>query len=237
MAENNRPETFPEAMRKLKKRPYPPVYNGLGVGADKDNDFLCPICFEMISEAHMTKCGHTFCFDCISTSLEYNKRCPKCNIVIDGSSDIYPNFLLNELIAKNKNRIPEDKKRKYSSSLQSSSNLQELQFFLYCDKASLSIEEINAMLEALGQRKQQLEYDCRETQIILLKEFLAKVKAKKEEEMRIIQQQMKVIEKDLSVVEWSLCVALRKLDEVVDKTPLNCNDFAQLWVKTIYFNT
>lgn len=209
MAESNRMETFPEAMRKLKKRPHPPVFNGLGTCEDKNNDFLCPICFEMISEAHMTKCGHTFCFDCISTSLEYNKRCPKCNIVIDGSSDIYPNFLLNELIAKHKNRIPEDKKRKYSTSLQNSSNLNELQSFLYREKANLTIEEINAMLEILGQKKQQLEYDCRETQLILLKEFLGTVKAKKEEEMRVIQQQMKVIENDLSAVEGMLNAHIR----------------------------
>ncbi|GFT74615.1 e3 ubiquitin-protein ligase COP1 [Nephila pilipes] len=203
MAENNRAETFSETMRKLKKRPHPPVFNGLGLSEDKNNDFLCPICFEMISEAHMTKCGHTFCFDCISTSLEYNKRCPKCNIVIDGSSDIYPNFLLNELIAKHKNRIPGDKKRKYSS-LHNSSNLNELQSFLSREKANLTVEEINAMLEILGQKKQQLEVDCRETQIILLKEFLASVKTNKEEEMRVIQRQIKVIENDLTAVESML---------------------------------
>ncbi|GBM05356.1 E3 ubiquitin-protein ligase COP1 [Araneus ventricosus] len=203
MAENNRslPDTFNEIARKWKKRPFPPVYNGLGSCEDKNNDYLCPICFEMISEAHMTKCGHTFCYDCISTSLEYNKRCPKCNFVIEGVSDIFPNFLLNELIAKQKNKCPIDKKKKYSTALQNSSNLNELQSFLSREKANLTIEEINAMLEILGQKKQQLEADCRETQILLLKEFLSMIKAHKQEEMKIIQQQIKVIDKDSASVE------------------------------------
>ncbi|XP_032387757.1 E3 ubiquitin-protein ligase COP1 [Etheostoma spectabile] len=39
-----------------------PLYNGLlNSYEDKSNDFVCPICFEMIEEAHMTKCGHSFC--------------------------------------------------------------------------------------------------------------------------------------------------------------------------------
>ncbi|KAG7227433.1 hypothetical protein INR49_000439 [Caranx melampygus] len=40
-----------------------PLCNGLlNSYEDKSNDFVCPICFEMIEEAHMTKCGHSFCF-------------------------------------------------------------------------------------------------------------------------------------------------------------------------------
>ncbi|KAF8792668.1 E3 ubiquitin-protein ligase COP1-like [Argiope bruennichi] len=195
---------FSEHGRKWKKRPYPPVFNGLGSGEDKNNDYLCPICFEMISEAYMTKCGHTFCHDCISTSLEYNKRCPKCNLLIEGVSDIFPNFLLNDLIAKEKSKYPFDNKKKCANALQNSSNLNELQSFLSREKGNLTIEEINAMLEILGQKKQQLEADCRETQILLLKEFLATIKAQKQEELKLIQQQIKIIEKDSAAVEGML---------------------------------
>lgn len=68
---------------------------------DKDSDFLCPVCFEMIEEAHVTRCGHTFCFKCIIGSIESLGKCPKCNINIT-QHDIFPNFLLNELVAKYK---------------------------------------------------------------------------------------------------------------------------------------
>ncbi|MGH0145194.1 UNVERIFIED_CONTAM: hypothetical protein FKN15_042238 [Acipenser sinensis] len=43
-----------------RKRTLPtPLCNGLiNSYEDKSNDFVCPVCFEMIEEAHMTKCGH-----------------------------------------------------------------------------------------------------------------------------------------------------------------------------------
>lgn len=32
---------------------------------ERKNDFTCPICFEIIEEASITRCGHTFCYQCI----------------------------------------------------------------------------------------------------------------------------------------------------------------------------
>uniref|UniRef100_A0A8C0W1C0 RING-type domain-containing protein n=1 Tax=Castor canadensis TaxID=51338 RepID=A0A8C0W1C0_CASCN len=45
-----------------RKRPLlNPLCNGLiNSYEDKSNDFVCPICFDMIEEAYMTKCGHSF---------------------------------------------------------------------------------------------------------------------------------------------------------------------------------
>uniref|UniRef100_A0A2K6F283 RING-type domain-containing protein n=1 Tax=Propithecus coquereli TaxID=379532 RepID=A0A2K6F283_PROCO len=45
-----------------RKRPLlAPLCNGLiNSYEDKSNDFVCPICFDMIEEAYMTKCGHSF---------------------------------------------------------------------------------------------------------------------------------------------------------------------------------
>ncbi|XP_058017527.1 uncharacterized protein LOC131187273 isoform X2 [Ahaetulla prasina] len=69
------------------------------------NSWLTPICFDMIEEAYMTKCGHSFCYKSIHQSLEDNKRCPKCNYVVDNIDHLYPNFLVNELILKQKQRF------------------------------------------------------------------------------------------------------------------------------------
>nr|XP_033772949.1 E3 ubiquitin-protein ligase COP1 isoform X3 [Geotrypetes seraphini] len=92
-----------------RKRPLlTPLSNGLmNSYEDKSNDFVCPICFDMIEEAYMTKCGHSFCYKCIHQSLEDNNRCPKCNYVVDNIDHLYPNFLVNELILKQKQRFEE----------------------------------------------------------------------------------------------------------------------------------
>jgi E3 ubiquitin-protein ligase RFWD2 len=73
---------------------------------DKDNEFVCPICFNLLREAHMTRCGHTFCYECILKCFESNTRCPKCNFDLEGrKDDIFPNFLLNELVAKHRVKL------------------------------------------------------------------------------------------------------------------------------------
>ena len=41
---------------------------------DKNMGYLCPICSELITEAHMTICGHTFCYRCL---LEIVKQCAR----------------------------------------------------------------------------------------------------------------------------------------------------------------
>tara|TARA_B100000035_G_scaffold67025_1_gene54788 strand:+ start:2213 stop:2731 length:519 start_codon:yes stop_codon:yes gene_type:complete len=41
---------------------------------------ICNICYENLKENNIciTPCGHKFCFNCIITSLTYNKKCPCC---------------------------------------------------------------------------------------------------------------------------------------------------------------
>lgn len=70
---------------KFKKRP-------ISANADSDNDLNCPICFEIISVAQVTKCGHSFCQTCITKALEHAHRCPKCNTPCNLTKDVFPNF-------------------------------------------------------------------------------------------------------------------------------------------------
>ena len=59
----------------------------------------------------MTKCGHTFCYKCISRSLGQCLRCPICNNHLEaGGKDnanpqIFPNYVINHLIAKYKREL------------------------------------------------------------------------------------------------------------------------------------
>lgn len=73
--------------QRIKKRPISGVIN-----SDADAELTCPICFDLIDVAHVTKCGHSFCQGCIQTALEHTHRCPKCNTPCTINKDVFPNF-------------------------------------------------------------------------------------------------------------------------------------------------
>eukprot|EP01087_Luapelamoeba_hula_P005044 TRINITY_DN15127_c0_g1_i2.p1 TRINITY_DN15127_c0_g1~~TRINITY_DN15127_c0_g1_i2.p1 ORF type:complete len:428 (+),score=72.09 TRINITY_DN15127_c0_g1_i2:58-1284(+) len=43
------------------------------------DEFICPICFNVFENAHMTPCGHNFCEECIKECLNRKHICPCCN--------------------------------------------------------------------------------------------------------------------------------------------------------------
>ncbi|MED6281984.1 coatomer subunit alpha, partial [Characodon lateralis] len=156
-----------------------PLYNGLlNSYEDKSNDFVCPICFEMIEEAHMTKCGHSFCFKCIRQSLEDSNRCPKCNYIVDNVDQLYPNFLVNELILKQKQRS-EEKRIKLDHP--NWPRWQVFQDILSPDQENLDLANVNLMLELLVQKKKQLEAESQAAQRQILMEFLKEARRNKRE--------------------------------------------------------
>ncbi|XP_016857556.1 E3 ubiquitin-protein ligase COP1 isoform X11 [Homo sapiens] len=165
-----------------RKRPLlAPLCNGLiNSYEDKSNDFVCPICFDMIEEAYMTKCGHSFCYKCIHQSLEDNNRCPKCNYVVDNIDHLYPNFLVNELILKQKQRF-EEKRFKLDHS--NGHRWQIFQDWLGTDQDNLDLANVNLMLELLVQKKKQLEAESHAAQLQILMEFLKVARRNKREEM------------------------------------------------------
>ncbi|KAM9324714.1 E3 ubiquitin-protein ligase COP1 [Gastrophryne carolinensis] len=193
-----------------RKRPLPtPLCNGLiNSYEDKSNDFVCPICFDMIEEAYMTKCGHSFCYKCIHQSLEDNNRCPKCNYVVDNIDHLYPNFLVshlvfaslsvNELILKQKQRF-DDKRLKLDPS--NGHRWQILQDLLATDQDNLDLANVNLMLQLLVQKKRQLEAESHAAQVQILMEFLKVARRNKREQLEQIQKELGVVEEDLKRVE------------------------------------
>ncbi|XP_074078198.1 E3 ubiquitin-protein ligase COP1 isoform X2 [Macrotis lagotis] len=183
-----------------RKRPLPtPLCNGLiNSYEDKSNDFVCPICFDMIEEAYMTKCGHSFCYKCIHQSLEDNNRCPKCNYVVDNIDHLYPNFLVNELILKQKQRF-EEKRFKLDHS--NGHRWQIFQDLLGTDQDNLDLPNVNLMLELLVQKKKQLEAESHAAQLQILMEFLKVARRNKREQLEQIQKELSVLEEDIKRVE------------------------------------
>uniref|UniRef100_A0A3Q3ILY9 RING-type domain-containing protein n=1 Tax=Monopterus albus TaxID=43700 RepID=A0A3Q3ILY9_MONAL len=176
-----------------------PLYNGLlNSYEDKSNDFVCPICFEMIEEAHMTKCGHSFCFKCIRQSLEDNNRCPKCNYTVDNVDQLYPNFLVNELILKQKQRS-EEKRLKLDHP--NGSRWQVFQDVLSPDQENLDLANVNLMLELLVQKKKQLEAESQAAQRQILMEFLKEARRNKREQLEQLQKEINFLEEDIKRVE------------------------------------
>lgn len=176
-----------------------PLYNGLlNSYEDKSNDFVCPICFEMIEEAHMTKCGHSFCFKCIRQSLEDSNRCPKCNYTVDNVDQLYPNFLVNELILKQKQRS-EEKRLKLDHP--NGSRWQVFQDVLSPDQENLDLANVNLMLELLVQKKKQLEAESQAAQRQILMEFLKEARRNKREQLEQLQKELNFLEDDIKRVE------------------------------------
>ncbi|KAI8391708.1 uncharacterized protein BYT42DRAFT_205105 [Radiomyces spectabilis] len=54
-------------------------------------DLSCPICQDIMKEAFITSCGHSYCHSCITKYIDANPYCPLCRTEIT-RSDIHPNF-------------------------------------------------------------------------------------------------------------------------------------------------
>jgi hypothetical protein len=48
----------------------------------KENELICPICYEDEVEFGETVCGHSFCYDCLSMWIKKHNCCPYCRLEI-----------------------------------------------------------------------------------------------------------------------------------------------------------
>lgn len=178
---------------------------------DKDNDFLCSICFDLIDEAHMTKCGHTFCYKCIIESLKTANRCPKCNYVIESADSVFPNFILNELVLKHRNKMEEKRARLDQQNVPGSLDVAEMLM-----EENLDLANVNQLLELLHSKKQQLEDDGRLAQNAILKEFLIQVRQKKQMQLDQLQREIAILDEDSRCVEERINEHRRKYPYLPD---------------------
>lgn len=181
---------------------------------NKNIDFMCPVCFELIIEAHITRCGHTFCFRCISKAVQIFKRCPKCSYALATSEQIFPNYLLDELITKYKlkkqihEKIVGEKISRTAGDLVDSviesNNCDGLKNFLTTESQKLTLTDVNIILDILQQRKQLLEAESCTAQNRLLYDFLKQLLMQKIKDKAQIENEINLIQKDLAEVQCIL---------------------------------
>ncbi|XP_019170184.1 PREDICTED: E3 ubiquitin-protein ligase COP1-like isoform X2 [Ipomoea nil] len=94
-SEESPPETVAQAQQMA--IPAPEKEEAEEQGLDKD--VLCPICMQVIKDAFLTPCGHSFCYMCIITHLKNKSDCPCCSHYLT-ATQLYPNFVLNKLLTK-----------------------------------------------------------------------------------------------------------------------------------------
>nr|XP_046489304.1 E3 ubiquitin-protein ligase COP1-like isoform X1 [Neodiprion pinetum]XP_046489305.1 E3 ubiquitin-protein ligase COP1-like isoform X1 [Neodiprion pinetum] len=210
-----------------------------GTLEDKNNDYLCPICIEVMNEPHITRCGHTFCYPCIINSLEVNGRCPKCSFTLT-QQDIFPNFVLNDLIAKYKMRMkgPGDSGSGTGSTRVGGLSQTEIDMlipvcdglrgFVAAESANLTLPDVNVMLEVLMQRKNLLEAESCATQNKLLHEFLRHLLRHKEDQRNQLAKEVALIKRDIEEVENILKEVQSKCPRVEDLKKSSETDTAQV---------
>ncbi|XP_025419361.1 E3 ubiquitin-protein ligase COP1-like isoform X1 [Sipha flava] len=165
------------------------------------SDYSCPVCYELIHEAYITKCGHSFCYSCVCRALEAKSACPKCgNMLSGGIRDVFPNLALDKLVSKYKLLNP-GRKLETSSKLGVVSGLRG---FVTAESKKLTLSDVDAMLELLTRRKRKLEAESALAQNRLLYEFLERLLCDKESQMRRISRQVELVKRDVAFVKKML---------------------------------
>ncbi|KAK8973662.1 hypothetical protein V6N11_044634 [Hibiscus sabdariffa] len=169
-------------------------------GVDMDRDMLCPICMQIMKDAFMTACGHSFCYMCILTHLRNKSDCPCCSRYLTNDR-IFPNFLLNKLLKKTHAR----------QLARTASPVEQLRQAIQ-QGCEVSAKEIDGLLSLLVDKKRKMEQEEAETNMKILLDFLHCLRKQKLEELKEIQTDLQYIKEDISSVE-KCCTELYRAKE------------------------
>ncbi|XP_043689265.1 E3 ubiquitin-protein ligase COP1-like [Telopea speciosissima] len=157
--------------------------------AEFDKDFLCPICMQVIKDAFLTACGHSFCYMCIITHLHNKNDCPCCGHYLT-NNQLFPNFLLNKLLKKTTAR----------QISKTTSPVEHLRRALQ-QGCEVPLKELDNLLSILAEKKRKMEQEEAETNMQILLDFLNSLRKQKLEELNEVQNDLQYIKEDISAVE------------------------------------
>ncbi|XXG76891.1 hypothetical protein AAC387_Pa08g1157 [Persea americana] len=154
-----------------------------------DKDLLCPICMQIIRDAFLTACGHSFCYMCIVTHLNNKNDCPCCSHYLT-HNQLFPNFLLNKLLKKTSAR----------QIAKAASPVEHLRLALQ-QGCEVSVKELDSILSLLSEKKRKMEQEEAETNMQILLDFLQCLKKQKLDELNEVQTDLQYIKEDINSVE------------------------------------
>ncbi|XP_057764957.1 E3 ubiquitin-protein ligase COP1-like isoform X2 [Salvia miltiorrhiza] len=167
---------------------------------ESDKDILCPICMQIIKDAFLTACGHSFCYMCIVTHLQNKSDCPCCSHFLT-SNHLYPNFLLNKLLMKTSAR----------QTAKTATPLEQLRQALErgCEA---SVKDLESLMSLLSEKKSKMEQEEAETNLQILLDFMLRLRKKKLDELNEIQSDLQYIKEDIHAVERRRIELYRRRD-------------------------
>lgn len=165
--------------------------------------YNCPICFNFIQDGHITSCGHSFCYNCITKTFEQSKRCPICNTVLS-KDHIIPNLMLNEIVQKFKLE-KELETRIREGSLHQDNSIKDV---LLQTTKHMALADIEHLLELLKEKRLEMQFESDAIQNKLLLAFLNHLLKIKIDVHKQIQKQILQIEEDINLVKTFLDVSL-----------------------------
>ncbi|KAL8151015.1 hypothetical protein V2J09_020823 [Rumex salicifolius] len=156
---------------------------------DLDRDLTCPICMQLIKDAFLTACGHSFCYMCIVTHLRIKNDCPSCLRHLT-SNQLFPNFLLDKLLKK-------------ASACQISRTASPVEQFRRAMQqgCEVSVKELDTIMALLVEKKRKMEQEEAERNLQILLDFLHCLRKQKVDELSEIQADLQYIKEDISAVE------------------------------------
>ncbi|KAH6754915.1 Transducin/WD40 repeat-like superfamily protein [Perilla frutescens var. hirtella] len=172
---------------------------------ESDKDILCPICMQIIKDAFLTACGHSFCYMCIVTHLKNKSDCPCCSHFLT-TNHIYPNFLLNKLLMKTSAH----------QIAKTATPLEQLRQALErgCEA---SVKDLESLMSLLSEKKSKMEQEEAETNLQILLDFMLCLRKKKLDELNEIQLDLQYIKEDIHAVEKRRIELYRRRDRYSSK--------------------
>ncbi|XP_039060317.1 E3 ubiquitin-protein ligase COP1-like [Hibiscus syriacus] len=174
----------------------PSLFDATAVGsaavsedAGVDKDLLCPICMQIIKDAFLTSCGHSFCYMCIITHLQNKSDCPCCTQFLT-NNHLFPNFLLDKLLKK-------------TSARQISKTASPVEQFCHALQQGygVTIKELDNLLSLLAEKKRKMEQEEAERNMQILLDFLHCLRKQKVDELTEVQTDLQFIKEDINSVE------------------------------------
>ncbi|XP_073312620.1 E3 ubiquitin-protein ligase COP1-like [Primulina huaijiensis] len=177
-----------DSLMAVGKAETPPNVQTVAVAAS-EKELLCPICMQMIKDAFLTACGHSFCYMCIITHLQNKSDCPCCAHFLT-TSQLFPNFLLDKLL-----------KKAFAHQLSKSATPLE-QFRQSLEQGcEATIKDLDTLLVLVSEKKRVMEQEEAERNMQFLLDFLHCLRKQKVSELNEVQHDLRYIKEDINAVE------------------------------------